>query len=76
MFSTNISGPERILRLLVGGAFIWGFALATSGFLMWIGIVIGLFLVVTGALGFDQLYVVLGINTKEPSEEHSDTGTA
>ncbi len=69
MFEQNIAGIERVMRLLLGVMVIWAFSLTANGFLILFGILIGLGLIVTGILGYDLFYSVLGINTKKDGQD-------
>lgn len=61
----NIGTPERLVRLILGVVlvvipFIFGFATLWT----WISVIVGLVLVVTGALRFCPAWSIFGINTK------------
>ncbi|MFE3839494.1 YgaP family membrane protein [Pseudogemmobacter sonorensis] len=60
----NIGTPERIARLILGivlvvAPFIFGFPTVWT----WISVIVGLVLVVTGALRFCPAWSIFGINT-------------
>lgn len=72
MFPQNISGIERILRMAIGLTLLWVVVTGTSGFLLWLGVALGLLLIFTGAVGYDQLYAVLGIDTRDDTPDSSE----
>lgn len=59
MFSRNVGGIDRILRIIVGIALI---ALAVTGTVGWWGY-IGVVPLVTGAVGWCPAYLPFGIKT-------------
>jgi Protein of unknown function (DUF2892) len=62
MFSTNVGGIDRILRIVVGLALLAGFFLNTEG--AWRGLyLIGIIPLATGLFSTCPLYSVLGIST-------------
>jgi hypothetical protein len=62
MFSTNVGGMDRVLRIVVGLALLAGFFLNTEG--SWRGLyLIGFIPLATGLFSTCPLYSVLGFNT-------------
>jgi hypothetical protein len=62
MFSTNVGGIDRILRIVVGLALLAGFFLNTEG--AWRGLyLIGIIPLATGLFSTCPLYSILGIST-------------
>lgn len=60
----NESTIDRWIRVVVGaGAIIWAAALGWSGAWAIILLIVGVVLVVTGAVGFCPLYRALGMST-------------
>lgn len=59
MFSTNIGGIERIIRILVGLALIAIVFVGPQTMWGWIGVVP----LLTGLIGWCPPYAMLGINT-------------
>ncbi len=60
----NIGTPERLIRLILGIVlvvipFIFGFPLLWT----WVCVIVGLVLVVTGALRFCPAWAIFGIDT-------------
>ena len=56
----NVGGIDRILRILVGLAFI---AASALGYIGWWGYVVAAVALATGAIRFCPLYGLLGVNT-------------
>ncbi len=69
MFTQNISAFERFLRVTIGLVTLWVFAIGFGGIFLWLGLAAGLLFIVTGILGYCQLYSLLGINTKSSSSD-------
>jgi hypothetical protein len=65
----NLSGLERLIRLVLGVMIILAFATGTSGAVMWVGILLGVVILLTGATGYCQVYNLMGINTREDSQK-------
>ncbi len=68
MFKQNVSGAERVVRIFLGLAIIWGFGLATTTFILLLGSLAGIYVLLTGVLGYDHIYSLLGIDTTDTSE--------
>lgn len=62
MFSTNVGGIDRILRIAVGLALLAGFFLNSEASLRWLYL-IGVVPLATGLLRSCPLYSLIGINT-------------
>ncbi|MGA0542707.1 YgaP family membrane protein [Neotabrizicola sp. VNH66] len=64
MFTTNVGGIDRILRIVIGAALIvWFFVdQGTTGFWHWAKL-IGIVPLLTGLFSTCPLYSVLGLNT-------------
>lgn len=65
MFKTNESGVDRGVRLVLGvlllaAAFFW-----VSGVWTWLLGIVGVVMLVTGAVGMCPLYSLLGISTNK-----------
>jgi hypothetical protein len=69
----NLSGLERFIRLFLGVLIIMAFATGTSGALMWVGILLGVGILLTGAVGYCQVYSLMGIDTRNSSEKSSES---
>lgn len=69
MFTQNISAFERFLRVTIGLVVLWISAMGLGGVFLWAGIAISLVLILTGLVGYCQIYSLLGINTKSSSSE-------
>lgn len=70
----NIGTPDRIARVLLGLVlvllpFVSGFALFESAFWLWASVVVGLVLVVTGALRFCPAYRLIGFTSAKDEGE-------
>jgi hypothetical protein len=61
------------LRLILGLTIIWALGLTGNGFLILIGILAGAYIILTAALGYDQIYTILGINTRENTDDTEST---
>lgn len=59
----NMSNTDRVIRFLLGGAFI-GFGLGFGGPLVVVGLVLGAIMWATAITGFCPLYTVLKIDTR------------
>lgn len=68
MFKQNVSGVERVMRIFLGLAIIWGFGLANTTFILLFGSLAGVYVILTGVLGYDHIYSVLGIDTSDTSD--------
>ncbi|OWU83883.1 hypothetical protein ATO6_15815 [Oceanicola sp. 22II-s10i] len=62
MFSKNVGGLDRILRIVVGLALIAGFFLNTEASLRWVYL-IGIIPLVTGLVGTCPIYSLFGFST-------------
>ncbi len=62
MFSKNVGGIDRILRIVVGIALIAGFFLNPEGSYRWLYL-IGIVPLVTGLTSSCLIYKILGVNT-------------
>ena len=64
MFTQNESTMDRVLRFVVGAllVYLWYAALVT-GVLATVAVVIGVVLMLTGALGWCPLYTLFGMKT-------------
>ena len=63
MFTTNVGGLDRILRIVVGLALIaWFFMDQGTGFWHWAKL-IGIVPLATGLMSSCPLYSILGLNT-------------
>ncbi len=63
LLEKNVGKTDRIVRLALGIAAVAGGYLALAEPISYIAMLVGLVLIVTGALGTCGLYTVLGINT-------------
>ncbi len=63
MFTTNVGGIDRILRIVIGLALIAGFFLNTEGSYRWLYL-LGIIPLATGVLQTCPLYSLLGMSTK------------
>lgn len=63
MFRTNEGSIDRIARFLIGGALLGAAFLMFTGLWQIVAGVAGAILLVTAAIGFCPLYMLLGINT-------------
>jgi uncharacterized membrane protein HdeD (DUF308 family) len=63
LLEKNVGKTDRIVRLVLGIAAAGGGYIALSEPLSYIVMLVGLVLIVTGALGTCGLYTVLGVNT-------------
>ncbi len=64
--AANEGTLDRVLRLIIGIALIIvGATAGLSSTLMWVLVVVGALLTITGAIGWCGLYAVLGISTKK-----------
>ncbi len=68
MFSRNVGGVDRAVRLAAGAVLlvIGLILLASDGAHGWWVTILGSFVLATGALGFCPPYVLLGISTARP----------
>lgn len=62
MFSKNVGGIDRILRIVVGAALLLGFLLNGDGAYGWLYL-IGIIPLATGLLSTCPIYSILGMNT-------------
>lgn len=63
MFTTNVGGIDRILRIVVGAALLlWFFVDQGSGFWHWAKL-IGIVPMVTGLMSTCPLYTIVGLST-------------
>jgi hypothetical protein len=63
MFTTNVGGIDRILRIVVGAALLlWFFVDQGSGFWHWAKL-IGVVPLATGLMSTCPLYTILGLST-------------
>jgi hypothetical protein len=67
----NVGTADRILRIILGLILIYAGAKMLTGILMYLVILIGLILLVTGILGTCALYSLLGKNTLGKQEQKS-----
>ena len=68
----NVGTPDRIVRLILGliliaAPFITGWALFASSLWIWVSVIVGLVLVVTGVVRFCPTYRVIGASTAKES---------
>lgn len=63
MFSTNEGKTDRMIRVVVGLVLIGLFFAGTVGAFGWVLLIVGIVLLVTGAMGNCPAYSLLGINT-------------
>ncbi len=63
MFSTNEGKTDRMIRVVVGLVLIGLFFAGTVGAFGWVLLIVGIVLLVTGAIGNCPAYSLLGINT-------------
>lgn len=63
MFSQNEGKTERMIRVVVGLILIGLFFAGTVGAFGWVLLIVGIVLLVTGAMGTCPAYSLLGINT-------------
>lgn len=68
---TNEGTVDRVLRIVVGTVLVIIGAMAVSPVLTWVLVIVGIILVVTGAIGWCGLYAALGISTKKKETEPS-----
>jgi hypothetical protein len=61
----NLNGIDRIVRIFLGLAIIWGAAVTFSSAALWISVLIGLGLTLSGAFGFCPAYNLMGFRTNE-----------
>jgi hypothetical protein len=61
----NLAAIERIVRIFLGLSIISAAAITTAGALMWLGILIGIVLTFSGAIGFCPAYGMFGFRTNE-----------
>ena len=62
----NVSGPDRIVRLVIAvAALVGAFAVGFGSIGAWILIVVAAIMFVTAAIGFCPLYRIFGITTKK-----------
>lgn len=61
----NEGMPDRVIRVILGFIMIYigAIYMDLSGVLAYIVVLIGLILLITGAIGYCGLYSVIGINT-------------
>ncbi len=60
----NVGGMERPVRIGVGASLLVAAAFAGfSGAVMWVAMIVGGIVLVTGALGYCPAWTLLGINT-------------
>lgn len=60
----NVGSLDRVVRIVVGIAFLAGFALnMVASPLSWLVALVGLILLVTGIAGTCMLYSIIGVNT-------------
>ena len=66
MFTQNESTMDRVLRFVVGAllVYLWYAALVT-GVLATVAVVIGVVLMLTGAIGWCPLYTLFGMKTHQ-----------
>lgn len=62
MFSKNVGGLDRILRIVIGAALIAGFFYNSEASLRWLYL-IGIVPLATGLFGSCALYTLIGVNT-------------
>ncbi len=62
MFSKNVGGIDRIVRIVVGAALLLGFFLNGDGAYGWLYL-IGIIPLATGLLSTCPIYSILGMNT-------------
>lgn len=62
MFTTNVGGIDRILRIVVGLALIAGFFMNPEASYRWLYL-LGIIPLATGLMRTCQLYSLLGLNT-------------
>lgn len=62
MFSKNVGGIDRILRIVVGAALLLGFFLNGAGAYGWLYL-IGIIPLATGLMQTCPLYSLFGLNT-------------
>ena len=66
MFKTKNEGTlDRIIRIILGAAFVAGGYLYLADWQSIVAYVVGAFTFMTGVTGFCTLYKLLGISTKE-----------
>lgn len=63
MFSRNEGKTDRMIRVVVGLILIGLFFAGTVGAFGWVLLIVGIVLLVTGAMGTCPAYSLLGINT-------------
>ncbi|MBK9740731.1 MAG: DUF2892 domain-containing protein [Actinobacteria bacterium] len=60
----NVSGPDRIVRLVIAvAALVGAFAVGFGSIGAWILIVVAAIMFVTAAIGFCPLYRIFGLST-------------
>ena len=60
----NIGTPDRIVRIIVGLLLVVWFFFVPHGLWPWVGLIVGLVLLVTAAMNFCPLYRIFGISTR------------
>lgn len=63
MFSQNEGKTDRMIRVVVGLILIGLFFAGTVGAFGWVLLIVGIVLLVTGAMGTCPAYSLLGVNT-------------
>jgi hypothetical protein len=60
---------DRIIRLIAGTVLLGFSALFLSGFVQTVGVLIGIALIITGAIGYCGIYTLLNISTLSKKEK-------
>ncbi|ALG90593.1 MULTISPECIES: YgaP family membrane protein [Actibacterium] len=68
MFTKNVGGIDRAIRIIVGLALLAGFFLHTEATYRWLYL-IGIIPLVTGLMSSCPIYSIFGMNTCPKSEE-------
>jgi|SanBayMetagenome_1026888.scaffolds.fasta_scaffold381029_1 hypothetical protein len=66
MFTQNESTMDRVIRFVLGAVLVYAwYALLVTGVLATVAVVIGVVLMLTGAIGWCPLYSLFGMKTHQ-----------
>ena len=66
MFTQNESSTDRVIRFVLGAVLVYAwYAVLVTGVLATVAVVIGVVLMLTGAIGWCPLYTLFGMKTHQ-----------
>lgn len=68
MLKSNVGTMERLARVIAGAALMGGWLLTMGTTLGWVLLVLGVYVLGTGLLGYCLLYSMMGITTSKAND--------